>query len=109
MRVSVVEAWQVIYEGSVEEVRLPGEDGEVGVLDFHHPLLCRLRRGYIQLMRRRRRRGAADAPDDPAGDARILITDGVARMTGNELVILVHTPGERSTVQGMNVCALRSL
>lgn len=75
MRVSVLEPWRVIYEGNAKEAVLPGEDGELCVLDFHHPFLYRLCRGVIALQ--------------PAG-ARIPIADGVARMTGNELVILVE-------------------
>lgn len=77
MRVSVIEPWRVLYEGNAKEVVLPGEDGELCVLDFHHPFLCRLRRGTIGVK--------------PAG-ARITIRDGVARMAGNELVILVEAP-----------------
>ena len=91
MRVSVVEAWRVLYEGNVDEVLLPGEDGEVCVLDFHHPFLYRLRKGAIQLMRRTTREGTR-ALGGREVESRILIADGVAKMTGNELVILVDTP-----------------
>ena len=100
MRVSVVDAWKALYEGNADEVRLPGEDGELCVLDFHHPFLCRLRAGYIQLREGKRRRVAAEAaPSEPKTASRILIHDGIARMASNELVILVQTPpsaGKRS-------------
>lgn len=91
MRVSVLEPWRVLYEGNAEEVLLPGEDGELDVLDFHHPFVYRLRRGYIQVLRRSRRQGA-QAPRRPQVESRILIADGIARMAGNELVLLVTTP-----------------
>lgn len=84
MRVSVVDPWRMLYEGNVEEAILPGEDGELCVLDFHHPFLYRLRRGMIQLTRSGARQG---------GHVRIAVMDGVARMAGNELVIVVETAG----------------
>lgn len=100
MRVSVIDAWKVLYEGNADEVRLPGEDGELCVLDFHHPFLYRLREGYIQLREGKRRKVAAEtSSSEPTMASRILIHDGIARMASNELVILVQTrpsTGKRS-------------
>lgn len=89
MRVSVLDTWEALYEGNAQEVLLPGDDGELGILDFHHPMLCRLRQGVIQILRRAqppggRGRGRAQI------DARIPIRDGIARMAGNELTVLVE-------------------
>jgi len=89
MRVSVVDPWRMVFEGNVEEVILPGEDGELCVLDFHHPFLYRLCRGMIQLKRSGARRGAR-VMGGPGAEVRIAILDGVARMAGNELVIVVE-------------------
>lgn len=75
MRILISSPHQVIYEGNVKEVVLPGEDGEFSVMDFHQPFLYRLRSGFIHF------KGVA---------ARILIKNGVARMLKNELVIMIE-------------------
>jgi F0F1-type ATP synthase epsilon subunit len=90
MRVSVIDPWHVLYEGNAEEVLLPGDDGELCVLDFHHPFLYRLRKGAVQILKSRTR-DATPVPPRAQVEARIPIHDGVARMAGNELVILVDT------------------
>ena len=74
MRVRILDAQKVIYEGDFKEVLLPGEDGELSVLDFHQPFLYRLRKGYIQLQPHRH----------------FLIKDGVAKMQNNQLIIMVE-------------------
>jgi len=87
----VVDPWRMVFEGNVEEAILPGEDGELCVLDFHHPFLYRLRRGMIQLKRSGARPGVRVMGGQRA-EVRIAIMDGVARMAGNELVIVGETP-----------------
>lgn len=87
MRVSVLEPWRAVFEGNVEEVLLPGEDGDLCVLDFHHPFLHRLRKGVIEMTRQ----GASRATRAAGGPVRITILEGVARMSSNELVIMVET------------------
>ena len=81
MRVSVLEPWGALYEGNADQVVLPGEDGDLAVLDFHHPFMHRLRKGVIELKSRQ--------------PLQLAILDGVARMSGNELVILVETERAR--------------
>lgn len=90
MRVSVIDPWQALYEGNADEVLLPGEEGELCVLDFHHPFLCRLRQGMIQVLTRGSRHRAGK-PRASRVDASLRIREGIARMTGNELVVLVET------------------
>jgi F0F1-type ATP synthase epsilon subunit len=75
MKVAILEAKEIIYEGRAKKVILPADDGDVCILDFHQPFLYRLRGGVIQI-------------DDSVS---IPIKDGVARMRGNELVVM----GER--------------
>lgn len=79
MRVIMLDAWRSVYDGNARQVILPGEDGEVCVLDFHQPFLYRLRRGAVQISER-----------DPAAASRFWIQRGIARMTGNQLVLLVE-------------------
>jgi len=79
MRVTLLEAWRALYDGNAREVILPGEDGEVCVLDFHEPFCYRLRRGVIHIRE----------PRSPTTACRVLIRDGIARMAGNQLILLV--------------------
>lgn len=38
---------EVIFEGQATSVILPGQDGEFEVLDFHKPIVSRLKKGII--------------------------------------------------------------
>jgi F0F1-type ATP synthase epsilon subunit len=80
MRVTVLAMKGMILDEEAREVRLPGEDGEISVLDFHQPFLYRLRKGYILVTLIRKETG---------GERRVSIKDGVARMSGNELTVVV--------------------
>ena len=76
MRVSVLGLKQIIWQGMTNEVILPTDEGEVCVLDFHQPFLVKLSKGDIRL--------GADVSN-------VSITEGIARMHGNELTILAQT------------------
>lgn len=103
MRVSVLEPWGAVYEGNMEQVILPGEDGDLCVLDFHHPFLHRLRKGVIEMTRQgglaptRGRTAVGAAAGRPL---RIAILEGVARMSSNELVIMVETERSKQKAVG---------
>ena len=73
MQVSILEPKKIVWEGRVKEVRLPGEDGEVCVLDFHQPFLIRLRKGIVR-----------------SDKVRTPIKDGVAFLRSNNLVLFVE-------------------
>ena len=55
-------------------VILPGEEGELSVMDFHQPIVACLKEGIIKV----------------DGKHSIPIKKGVARMEGNELSVLVE-------------------
>jgi F0F1-type ATP synthase epsilon subunit len=88
MRVSILEPWGVIYEGNADEAVLPSEEGEVCILDFHQPFLCSLTAGYVQIKGAGLRPQASGEKQDIS---RFLIKQGVARMSGSELFVLVET------------------
>ena len=73
MQVRIIEPKKVIWEGSSKEVRLPAQDGEVCVLDFHQPFISRLRKGVVRCK-----------------NNRTAIKDGVAFMRHNELTLFVE-------------------
>jgi len=63
-----------IFQELVKCVILPGDEGELSILDFHQPIIARLKKGIIKVDRER-----------------ISIQKGIANMQDNELVILVET------------------
>jgi len=73
MQVSILEPKRVVWEGRAKEVRLPAQDGDVCVLDFHQPFLIRLRKGVIR-----------------ADKQRTVIKDGIAFLRSNNLILFVE-------------------
>ncbi len=63
-----------ILKGMASCVILPGEEGELSIMDFHQPIIACLKEGTIQI----------DNSDS------IRIKKGIARMEGNELSVLVE-------------------
>lgn len=74
-KVTILTPQEELYVGLALKVILPTEDGQMTILDFHQPLLTRLTKGTISI------------------DDRWLfsIKDGIARMSGFELVGIVQT------------------
>jgi len=73
MQVSILEPKKVVWEGRAKEVRLPAEDGDICVLDFHQPFLIRLRQGVVR-----------------SDKERTAIKDGIAFLRSNKLVLFVE-------------------
>lgn len=82
MRISVLNPRQTLWQGRASQALLPTEDGEICVLDFHQPFLVRLGKGTIRL-------GEQILKQAPL--KKISVSDGVARMRGNELLILIES------------------
>ncbi|MFA5793495.1 MAG: F0F1 ATP synthase subunit epsilon [Candidatus Brocadiia bacterium] len=73
-RVNILNQKEVVYEGLVESVFLPGEGGELEILAFHMPVVCTLRPGRIRI-----------------NDLFFDVRGGIARMDqNNELLILTY-------------------
>ncbi len=64
----------VIFEGQASSVILPGYEGEFEVLDFHKPIISRLKNGWIVV-------DNAKAYE---------ISGGVSKMSGQKLVAVVE-------------------
>jgi len=69
-----IETASVVFREMATSVILPGEEGEFSVLDFHQPIVSCLKEGAVRI-------------DEKHS---IPIKRGIARMEGNELVILVE-------------------
>ncbi|MFZ2602841.1 MAG: hypothetical protein WAX79_02430 [Candidatus Omnitrophota bacterium] len=95
MRLSILEPRKIIFEGNAKEVILPGEDGEICVLDFHQPFLLGLRSGNIKI-----KGGWADNVIQDELDEQmppvvysadtVKIKYGIAKMTRNDLILIVE-------------------
>jgi len=66
----------LIFEELVSGIVLPGEEGELSILDFHQPIISRLKKGVIKI--------------DAEKPVFIKIKEGIAGMNGKELVVLVE-------------------
>ena len=49
MHIDVVSAEEMIYSGTIEFVSVPAENGEVGILPRHAPLLTRIKPGSVKI------------------------------------------------------------
>ena len=65
---------QIIFEGDAASVLLPGDEGEFEILDFHKPIVSRLKKGYILV----------------DNDKDYLIREGVAKFSQQKLVAMVE-------------------
>jgi len=51
LQVDVVSAEELIFSGEAKFVALPGENGELGILPRHTPLITRIRPGAVRIER----------------------------------------------------------
>ena len=51
LHVDVVSAEESIFSGEAKFVALPGEDGELGILPRHTPLITRIKPGAVRIQR----------------------------------------------------------
>jgi F-type H+-transporting ATPase subunit epsilon len=49
MHIDVVSAEEMIYSGTIEFVSAPAENGEIGILPRHAPLLTRIQPGCVRI------------------------------------------------------------
>lgn len=68
-----IETASPIFQEIASNVVLPAEEGELSILDFHQSIISCLKEGMIKI-----------------DNAPIAIKKGIAKMQGDELVILVE-------------------
>lgn len=76
MKIKVIDGREAVYEGEAYMAVMPGRDGEFSILDFHQPILYRLRKGMIKMR------------DNDGVETFFNIKDGLARFSENSLLIL---------------------
>ncbi len=64
---------EILFEGQSQSVVLPGTEGVFEILDFHKPVISRLKKGYIIV----------------DNNQEFLIKGGVAKMNHQSLVAIV--------------------
>ena len=80
MRVYLNTVFDELYSQDAREVVLPGDEGELSLMDFHQPVICRLIEGNIRIISSLTRHK----------EDNIHILDGVAHMEGNVLKIMAE-------------------
>ena len=79
MKVTIVSPQKLLFNGESREIVLPGEDGELSVLDFHQACLYSLRQGQIKTLHARKDQ-----------DRRFFIKSGMALVSWGAVDILVE-------------------
>ena len=74
-RFDLVSPESLVFSGNVEQVDIPGTEGDFGVLAHHAPLIAMLRPGILTI------RGAGEAK-------RIVVVGGFAEVNGEGLTVL---------------------
>ncbi|MCX5665560.1 MAG: hypothetical protein NT036_00695 [Candidatus Omnitrophica bacterium] len=77
MRVYINTVFEEVYSAEAEEVVLPGDEGELSLMNFHQPIVCRLTKGAVRVISNRKVKS-------------IPITDGIAHMEGDTLKIMAE-------------------
>lgn len=77
LKVYVNTVFDEIFSADAQEVVLPGDEGELSLMDFHQPIVCRLIKGNLKII-------SGKKIDN------IHIIDGVAHMEGNTLKIMAE-------------------
>ena len=91
MRLTILESKKVIYRANAKEVVLPGEDGELCVLDFHQPFLYSLREGLVKVLETGLELSERETKTPQATKQTIRIKNGLASMKGNELTVFTES------------------
>ena len=84
LHVDVVSAEENIFSGEARFVALPGENGELGILPRHTPLITRIRPGVVRIERAN--------TDGSAGDEEfIFVAGGILEVQPGVVTVLADT------------------
>ena len=84
IHVDVVSAEENIFSGEAKFVALPGENGELGILPRHTPLITRIRPGAVRIVR-----ALADGSDGE--EEFIFVAGGILEMQPGTVTVLADT------------------
>ncbi len=81
MKVIIHDYTKTLFDAEAKEVILPGEDGELSVLNFHERCLYSLRPGQVKVI--------AGRPGEDA-DMRFPLHRGLAKIGPDRVVVLIE-------------------
>jgi F-type H+-transporting ATPase subunit epsilon len=80
LQVDVVSAEQSIFSGEAKFVALPGENGELGILPRHTPLITRIKPGAVRIDKA-----------DGSGEEFIFVAGGILEVQPHGVTVLADT------------------
>ena len=84
LHVDVVSAEESIFSGEARFVALPGENGELGILPRHTPLITRIKPGAVRIQRA--------GPDGATGEEEfIFVAGGILEVQPGSVTVLADT------------------
>ena len=84
IHVDVVSAEESIFSGEAKFVALPGENGELGILPRHTPLITRIKPGAVRIERAN--------PDGSSGEEEfIFVAGGILEVQPGTVTVLADT------------------
>ena len=84
LKLDFVTPERLLYSKDVEQVIVPGSEGEFTILSDHSPIISSLKPGYIKIYE--------DLSDEPTT---YFVTDGFVDMASNQLTILAQSAIEK--------------
>ena len=80
LHVDVVSAEELIFSGEARFVALPGENGELGILPRHTPLITRIRPGAVRIEKA-----------DGSGEEFVFVAGGILEVQPGTVTVLADT------------------
>jgi F-type H+-transporting ATPase subunit epsilon len=84
IHVDVVSAEESIFSGEAKFVALPGENGELGILPRHTPLITRIKPGAVRILR-------ASPDKDGSEEEFVFVAGGILEVQPNCVTVLADT------------------
>jgi F-type H+-transporting ATPase subunit epsilon len=84
LHVDVVSAEESIFSGEARFVALPGENGELGILPRHTPLITRIRPGAVRIQR-------AQPDKDGSEEEFVFVAGGILEVQPGVVTVLADT------------------
>ena len=92
LKLDFVTPERLLYSKDVEQVIVPGSEGEFTILSDHSPIISSLKPGYIKIYE--------DLSNEPTI---YLVTDGFVDMASNQLTILAQSAIEKGQLTAKNL------
>tara|TARA_B100000900_G_C20514972_1_gene689660 strand:- start:503 stop:901 length:399 start_codon:yes stop_codon:yes gene_type:complete len=92
LKLDFVTPEKLLYSKDVEQVIIPGSEGEFSILSDHSPIISTLKPGYIKIYE--------ELSNDPSV---YFVTDGFIDMGSNQLTILAQSAVEKGQLKAKDL------